>query len=303
MGRRRRGRAVHGIVPLDKPAGVTSNGALQRVRRLYDAQKAGHTGSLDPMATGLLPLCLGEATKMSGYLLDADKTYRFTCRLGERTDSGDAEGEVLERRPVEGIDAAVIERALAPLRGEILQVPPMHSAVKQGGQPLYRHAHRGETVERAPRRTVIHRLELVAFDGHDLTLETDCAKGTYVRALADDLGVALGCGAHVIALRRLAAGPFGEADMVPFERLEAAAAEGMAALDALLLPSDAALAGWPEVAVNADLAHFLRQGQAVQVPRAPDRGMLRLYMKDGTFLGVGRVLDDGRVAPRRLLNP
>ncbi len=303
MGRRRKGRAVHGILPLDKPPGVTSNGALQQVRRLFDAQKAGHTGSLDPMATGLLPICLGEATKLSGYLLDADKTYRFTCRLGERTDSGDADGETIERRPVEGIDEAAIERALAPLRGEILQVPPMHSAVKRGGQPLYRHAHRGESIKREPRRTVIHRLEMLAFDGRDLTLETDCAKGTYVRALAEDVGDALGCGAHVIALRRLSAGPFREADMVPFERLEAAAAEGMGALDAMLLPPDAALPDWPEVRVNADLAHFLRQGQAVQVPRAPGSGMLRLYANDGTFLGLGRVQDDGRVAPRRLMNP
>lgn len=302
MGRRRRGRAVHGIVLLDKPAGLTSNRALQVVKRLFDAHKAGHTGSLDPMATGLLPICLGEATKISGFLLDADKTYRFTCRLGERTDSGDADGELLERRPVEGVDARAIERALASLRGEILQLPPMHSALKHQGQPLYRYARRGEAVEREARRTEIHRLEVIAFDGRDLALEVDCAKGTYVRTLAEDIGAALGCGAHVVALRRLAAGPFAEGDMVTLERLQAAAEEGTAALDAGLLPIDAALTEWPQVAVNADMAHFLRQGQAVQVPRAPTGGLLRLYGRDGTFLGLGRIQGDGRVAPKRLMN-
>lgn len=293
---------MHGILLLDKPAGVTSNRALQRVKRLFDAQKAGHTGSLDPMATGLLPICLGEATKLSAFLLDADKSYRFTCRLGERTDSGDADGELIERRPLEGIDAAAIERALAPLRGEIEQVPPMHSALKHKGQPLYRYARRGESVERPARRTVIHRLEVVEFDGRDLVLETDCMKGTYVRALADDLGEALGCGAHVVALRRLATGPFTAAEMVTPEAVEAAAAEGPAALDALLRPIDAALADWPQLAVSAELADFLRQGQPVQVPRAPTEGLLRLYRRDGTFLGLGRVQGDGRVAPKRLMN-
>ena len=302
MARRKRGRPVHGILLLDKPPGLTSNQALQRVKRLFDAQKAGHTGSLDPMATGLLPICLGEATKISGFLLDADKTYRFTCRLGERTDSGDADGEIVERRPVEGVDADAVEAALAPLRGEILQVPPMHSAIKRHGQPLYRLARRGESVEREARPTVIHRLEATAFDGRDLTLEVDCAKGTYVRALAEEIGAALGCGAHVAALRRLAAGPFGEDDMVTLEQLEAAAEAGRERLDALLLPIDAALADWPEVAVNADMAHFLRQGQAVQVPRAPTAGLLRLYQRDGTFIGLGRIQGDGRVAPKRLMN-
>lgn len=302
MGRRKRGRPVHGIVVLDKPGGMTSNHALQRVRRLFDAQKGGHTGSLDPMATGVLPICLGEATKVSGYLLDADKTYRFRCRLGERTDTGDADGAIIERRPVEGVDDAAIEAALEPLRGEILQVPPMHSALKHRGRPLYDYAHRGETVERPPRQTVIHRLEHVAREDDELVLEVDCAKGTYVRTLAEDFGEALGCGAHVTALRRLVAGSFTVDDMLSADVLERAGEQGFDSLDALLLPIDAALADWPEVALNADLVHFLRQGQAVQVPGAPTDGLLRLYQGDGTFVGLGQVLGDGRVAPKRLMN-
>lgn len=299
---RRRGRAVHGILVLDKPPGMTSNQALQHVRRRFEAQKAGHTGSLDPMATGVLPICLGEATKVSGYLLDADKTYRFRCRLGERTDTGDADGEVIERCTVPRIDAAAIERALAPLRGEIVQVPPMHSALKHQGQPLYRYARRGESVERPARPTLIHRLECVEHDGDELVLEVDCAKGTYVRTLAEDLGAALGCGAHVTALRRLAAGPFGSADLVTAEQVEQAAGRGFEALDALLLPVDRALRAWPRLVLGAELAGFLRQGQAVQVPGAPASGLLRLHDAEGRLIGLGRVQEDGLVAPKRLMN-
>ena len=305
MGRRnRRGRAVHGILLLDKPAGMTSNRALQAVKRLFQARKAGHTGSLDPMATGLLPICLGEATKVSAFLLDADKHYRFTVRLGERTDSGDADGAVLETRGCAGIDRAAIEAALEPLRGEIEQVPPMHSAVKRGGRPLYEYARRGESVAREPRRTRIHRLELVGFDGRDVELVVHCAKGTYVRTLAEDLGEALGCGGHIVALRRTGAGPFVDPGMVTLDALEErAAAEGPEGLDALLQPIDAALAEWPRLEVSREVADFLRQGQAVQVPRAPAGGVLRLYEREGGgFIGMGRIQDDGRVAPKRLMN-
>lgn len=300
--RRRRGRAVHGILLLDKPAGMTSNRALQEVKRLFDARKAGHTGSLDPLATGLLPICLGEATKISAFLLDADKHYRFSVRLGERTDSGDADGTLLETRPVDDVDAAAIERALEGLRGEIEQVPPMHSALKHEGRPLYEYARRGEEIERAVRRTHVHRLEMLAFDGRDVELDIHCAKGTYVRTLAADLGAALGCGGHVAALRRTAVGPFVDPDMVPLEALRDAAPEGPAALDALLQPSDAALVDWDWVEVSASLAEFLRQGQPVQVPKAPPEGLLRLYEAGRGFIGMGRVQDDGRVAPRRLMN-
>jgi len=301
--RKRRGRTVDGILLVDKPAGMTSNEALQAAKHLFDAQKAGHTGSLDPMATGLLPICLGEATKVSAFLLDADKYYRFTVRLGERTDSGDADGQVIATRIVSGIDRAMVETAVKAFEGEIEQIPPMHSAVKQQGKPLYEYAHRGQTVERAPRRTRVHRIEVADFDGHDVTLDVACAKGTYVRTLADDLGERLGCGGHIGGLRRTGAGPFVEPRMVTLETMrEHWSQGGAAALDRFLEPVDAALAEWPEIEVGSDVADFLRQGQGVQVPKAPAAGMLRLYERDGGFIGMGRVLDDGRIGPKRLMN-
>lgn len=304
MGRRkRRGRAVNGIVLLDKPAGMTSNAALQTVKRLFDAQKAGHTGSLDPLATGLLPICLGEATKISAFLLDADKRYRFTMRLGERTDSGDADGEIVERRDPDNVDRAAIEQVLTRFMGEVEQIPPMHSAVKRGGKPLYEYAHRGETIERDSRTTRIERLDLVGLDGNDVELEVDCAKGTYVRTLAEDIGEALGCGGHVVALRRTGSGPFVDPEMVTLDQLqETADGERSAALDRWLTPTDEALADWPRIDVAAGIAEFLRQGQAVQIPKAPTEGNLRLYEAGGSFIGMGHIQDDGRVAPKRLMN-
>lgn len=301
--RNRRGRPVHGILLLDKPAGMTSNEALQKVKRLFRAQKAGHTGSLDPMATGLLPICLGEATKVSAFLLDADKHYRFTVRLGERTDSGDADGQLLASRSVEGIDRAAVERAVAAFRGEIEQIPPMHSAVKQGGKPLYEYAHRGESVERDARPTTVHRIEVTAVDGCDVTLDVHCAKGTYVRTLADDLGEALGCGGHIVWLRRTGAGPFVDPAMVSLETLQATAERERAeALDGYLEPIDSALADWPRIEVSPDVADFLRQGQGVQVPKSPASGLMRLYERGDGFIGMGQVLEDGRVGPKRLMN-
>ena len=302
--RRRRGRDVHGILLLDKPFGQTSNQALQAVRRLYDARRAGHTGSLDPLATGLLPICMGEATKISGFLLAADKRYRFTVRLGETTDSGDADGTVLEQRPVGVIERGEIEDVLARHHGEILQVPPMHSAVKQGGQPLYRLAHRGEEVERAARSAYIHRLELHGFDGRDLELEVHCSKGTYVRTLAMELGAELGPGGHIVALRRIGAGPFADdGSLWTLDGLrEQAESGGHAVLDTLLLPIDAGIRDWPAVEMGGAVADFVRQGQAVQVPGAPSGGRVRLYDRERGFFGIGEVEDDGRIGPRRLMN-
>lgn len=304
MGRRRkRGRAVNGILLLDKPAGVTSNQALQRVRRLFDAARAGHTGSLDPLATGLLPICLGEATKISGFLLDADKHYRFTVRLGVTTDSGDADGTVQHTRAVDGVEEAAVERVLATLRGEIMQVPPMHSAVKQGGKPLYRLAHQGIEVEREARPATIHRLDLLGIDGADVTLYVHCSKGTYVRTLATEIGEALGPGGHIVALRRTGAGPFGDGELVSMDALEAIAGEeGSSALDRLLEPVDRGLEGLPRVDMAGDIADFVRQGQAVQLPGAPRSGDVRLYDRERGFFGIGRIQDDGRVGPRRLLH-
>ena len=292
---------MHGIVLLDKPGGMTSNHALQIVKRRFDAAKAGHTGSLDPLATGLLPICLGEATKVSAFLLDADKRYRFTVRFGETTSTGDADGEPLETRPITGVDEQRIESALDGLRGEIEQLPPMHSALKHAGRPLYEYARRGIDVERAPRPTMIHRLELTRFDGRDADLEVECAKGTYVRTLAEDLGAALGCGGHLIALRRTGAGPFGDDELVTLEALDTTA-EDPAAIDRYLLPIDSALGDWPRVDLGEELTACMCLGQAVQVPHAPTHGLVRLYAVERGFIGMGRILSDGRVAPKRLMN-
>ncbi len=305
MGRRRppKGRNVSGILLLDKPAGLTSNEALQKVKRLYRARKAGHTGSLDPLASGLLPICFGEATKVSGFLLDADKHYVVRCRLGERTTTGDAEGEVVERRPVEGVTPAAIEQALAGFRGPIEQTPPMYSAVKHEGQRLYKLARQGVEVERKPRTVVIHELVLRALEDDEMELEVRCTKGTYVRTLVEDIGEALGVGAHVVALRRLGVGPYGSEGMVGLDELKALAEQGFDALDARLLPIESALTQWPQVTLTPDAAFYLRQGQAVLVPHAPTSGWVRLYQGDNgsRFIGMGQVLDDGRVAPKRLM--
>ena len=295
-------RDVDGILLLDKPEGLTSNRALQRVRRLYQARKAGHAGSLDPLATGLLPICLGEATKISGFLLDSDKCYRVTCGLGQRTSTGDAEGEVLDTLPVPSLDEALVEKALTPLRGEILQVPPMYSALKHQGRRLYELARQGLEVDRPPRPVTIYALELLAIRGETIELRVHCSKGTYVRTLVEDLGEALGCGAHVTALRREWLAPFTEPRMTTLNALqELAASGGLEALDGLLLPVEDGLADWPDVHLAADAAHYLCQGQAVWVPKAPARGWVRLFGPDG-FLGMGAMLDDGRVAPKRLLS-
>lgn len=304
MGRRHSNqRKVNGILLLDKPAGLTSNAALQQVKRLYRARKAGHTGSLDPLASGLLPVCMGEATKVSAFLLDADKDYLVTLRLGERTSTGDAEGEVVEERPLSGVTEAGLRTAMAGFQGEIEQIPPMYSAVKHKGQRLYKLAREGVEVERKPRTITIHELQLLGFDSPHATIRVHCSKGTYVRTLVEDIGEELGCGAHVSDLRRLGVGPFDDSAMVTMEMLEQRRDEaGEAGLDTLLLPMESGLANWPDVHLIGDAAFYLRQGQPVLVPRAPTSGLVRLYEGESRFLGVGEILDDGRVAPRRLLH-
>ncbi len=295
--------AVDGIVLLDKPRGRTSNQALQAVKRAFRARKAGHTGSLDPMASGLLPVCLGEATKISAYLLDADKRYRLTARFGERTSTGDAEGEVLETRDAGDLQPAAVAVAMGAFLGESLQVPPMYSALKHKGKPLYKLARQGIEIEREPRPITVHAFELLGHAGRDYEFELHCSKGTYVRTLVEDLGEQLGCGGHVAALRRTAVGAFSEPaySMVTLEQLHAAREQGGAALAGYLLPLDTALESLPRVELSPDMVFYVRQGQAVQVPKAPASGYLRLYAAHGEFVGVGQVLDDGRVGPRRLL--
>lgn len=304
MGQRRKGRNLSGILVLDKPQGVSSNGALQRAKRLFQAAKAGHTGSLDPLATGVLPLCFGEATKFSQYLLDADKGYRSTFILGAGTDTGDAEGEVVQRSSAAGITEAALREAMTRLTGEIEQIPPMYSAVKRDGKPLYKLAREGKEVEREPRAVTIHQFELLAFEpGEEARVVVDvlCSKGTYIRTLAEDLGAALGVQAHVGALRRTRSGPFSLETAVTLDELEADAADGAAVLDARLLPADQAIADMPCVELTESAGFYLRQGQPVLVPNGPRNGMVRVVVRGGEFLGIGEMLDDGRVAPRRLI--
>lgn len=300
MGRRHKGRAISGIVLLDKPLGITSNRALQIVKRFYNAAKAGHTGSLDPLATGLLPLCLGEATKVSGFLLDADKSYLATLKLGVKTSSADAEGEVIETRPVENYSDKQIQSVIAQFIGEIKQIPPMHSALKVDGQPLYKLAHQGMVVERKSRSVEIFDIKLLRHVGDEMEIAVDCSKGTYIRTLAEDIGEKLGCGAHLSALRRTVSGPFQLKDSITMEQLEALAESGFEALDKVLMPSEDALEGWESVNLSTDAAYYICRGQAVQVPKAPTSGLVRLFSEENGFLGIGEILDDGRVKPRRL---
>lgn len=303
MVKRRRGRDVNGILVLDKPQGMSSNEAVQKAKRLFNARKVGHTGSLDPLATGVLPLCFGEATKFSQYLLTSDKKYWVRIQLGVATDSGDADGKVISTREVQDVDAPRIEDALRFFRGEIDQVPSMFSAIKHEGQPLYKLARQGIEVERQARRVTVYSNELLAFEGDVLELAIHCSKGTYVRTIAEELGEVLGCGAHVIALRRLGAGPYTEEDLVTFEELEEALEQG--SLDPFLQPLASAVRQWPEVRLTGNTAYYLRQGQPVVVPHAPTSGWVRLSAvgedECARFIGVGEILDDGRVAPRRLV--
>lgn len=300
MGRRNKGRNISGIVLLDKPLGITSNKALQIVKRLFTAAKAGHTGSLDPLATGLLPLCLGEATKVSGFLLDADKRYLATIKLGVRTSSADAEGDVIETRVVENYTEQQIKSAVECFIGDIEQVPPMHSALKVDGQPLYKLAHQGKEIERQPRPVHIFSIDILRFEGDELDIDVRCSKGTYIRTLAEDIGNELGCGAHLSALRRTESGPFNLNDSVTLEELQQRAEQGFDALDSVLMPAEDALEDWESVHLTENSAFYICQGQAVLVPRAPTSGLVRLFSEQKGFLGIGEILDDGRVAPRRL---
>lgn len=303
--RRQRGRDITGIIVLDKARGASSNACLQEVKRLFEAEKAGHTGALDPLATGVLPLCFGEATKISQFLLDSDKRYRTRVKLGVRTDTADSEGAVISEGSVTGVTRERVLEELQQFRGDIEQTPPMYSALKHQGTPLYKLARAGQEVERQARPVTIYALELLSytesdFEGTTLELEIFCSKGTYIRSIADDLGESLGCGAHVIALHRLQAGAFGESQCVSIERLrEVKEAGGLAAIDQFLVPADKAVAELPRVVLPLETADYVKQGQAVLVRHLPDSGLVRLYAED-EFIGIGIMLDDGRVAPRRL---
>lgn len=292
-------RALDGVLLLDKPAGITSNTAVQRVRRMYSAAKAGHTGTLDPLATGLLPICLGEATKFSHLLLEATKAYLATIRLGITTTTGDLEGEVTGRIPV-AVKKGDVEKVLPLFVGEILQTPPMYSAIKRNGQPLYKLARAGKELPREPRRVVISDLKMCGMEGEEFEISLTCSKGTYVRVLAEDIGRKLGCGACLSRLRRTAVGDFSlSTGAVTFEQLEPLSPQDR---EALLLPADALVAALPRVDLDAGEAGRLKRGQQVEVGHAAARsaGLARIYGPDHEFLGVAEVTAPGRIVPRRL---
>jgi tRNA pseudouridine55 synthase len=290
-------RKIDGVLLLDKPAGLSSNIALQKAKRLFRAEKAGHTGTLDPFATGLLPLCMGEATKFSQFLLDADKEYLALVKLGVRTSSGDPEGDVIAERSV-SLGQADVQDALAGFIGEIEQVPPMHSALKHAGRPLYEYARKGIEIERKARRVVVRELEIQSFAGDMCALRVLSSKGFYVRALADDLGEALGCGAHLQGLRRTGVGPF---------RIEQAQTlEGLYELeeterDRRLMPADIMVEALTVLPLDLEAAWQICHGQAIWLPRLTVGQQFRLYAPEGRFLGVGEVNQEGKVAPRRLV--
>ncbi|HEV7490684.1 MAG TPA: tRNA pseudouridine(55) synthase TruB [Rhodanobacteraceae bacterium] len=294
---------MHGILLFDKPQGVSSNQALQIVRRLYGAAKAGHTGSLDPLATGLLPLCFGEATKIAGLLLGSRKAYACECRLGATTDTDDADGRIVETRAVPALDDATIRAAMGSLAGRITQVPPVYSAIKRGGERMYKLARRGEAVEPPPREVDVHRFELIERRPDALRIEVECGSGTYVRSLVRDLGERLGCGAHVVLLRRLWIEPFTDPRMHTLDELrEVGSGAGEAALDALLLPLEEGLAGHPRLVVDDDEAERLRQGQPVFFDGAPEGGCIAVD-GDGRAVALVERGADGCLRSRRGFNP
>ena len=305
---RRRGRDIHGVLLLDKPQGASSNDVLQKVKRIFNANKAGHTGALDPLATGMLPICLGEATKFSQYLLDSDKRYRVIARLGQRTDTSDADGNVVETRVVNFTEHALAE-ALDSFHGTTQQVPSMYSALKHQGRPLYEYARQGITVSREARDITVYELLFIRHEADELELEIHCSKGTYIRTIIDDLGEKLGCGAHVIYLRRVQVATYPTERMVTLEHLQALLAQAQAedqsledVLDPLLMPMDSPVSDYPEVNLPLTVAGYLKLGQAVAAANAPEQGLVRITEGDArAFIGMGIIDDAGRVAPKRLV--
>jgi tRNA pseudouridine55 synthase len=294
-------RNINGVLLLDKPIGFSSNQALQKVKWLFQAAKAGHTGTLDPLATGLLPICLGEATKFAQYVTDANKTYIATVKFGATTTTGDAEGEVIAISDVK-FTRAQLESVCQSFVGEISQVPPMYSALKFEGKALYEYAREGVDIERHSRLVTITDITITQFDKDVATITVRCSKGTYIRTLAEDIGNTLGSGAHLIGLRRIETAGYELADAITIEQLEQKIKDTpIEALQSLLLPIDSAIAYLPAVTLNADAAHYLMQGQAVWVSGKIPQGEIRLFDENSRFLGLGFLQDDGKVAPKRLM--
>lgn len=308
MARRPKGRLVDGIVLLDKPTGESSNHVLQRVKRIYNAAKAGHTGALDPLATGMLPICLGEATKFSSHLLDSNKRYTVTAKLGVRTDTSDSDGEIVATRKVD-FTQQQLDKALDHFRGETMQVPTMFSALKYQGQPLYKYAREGKVVPREARPITVYELNFLSLDGDELTLDIHCSKGTYIRTIIDDLGEMLGCGAHVIMLRRTGVANYPYDKMVSIEHLQALLEQAQESgipprelLDPLLLPMDTAVADLPVVNVAEESAVYLLHGNPVQISGLVPDLLYRITVGEACrFVGVGTMNDDGLLAPKRLI--
>ncbi|HGJ5859819.1 MAG TPA: tRNA pseudouridine(55) synthase TruB [Arsenophonus nasoniae] len=309
MMRRRPGREVHGVLLLDKPAELSSNDALQKVRRLFNAKKAGHTGALDPLATGMLPICLGEATKFSQFLLDSDKRYRVVARLGQRTDTSDAHGKIICQRPIE-ITQRQLDKALDKFRGNLIQVPSMYSALKYQGKPLYEYARQGITIEREGRPITVYDLQFERWQENELELMIHCSKGTYIRTIIDDLGELLGCGAHVIYLRRLQVATYPSERMVTLEQLytlkqqvELGTTSLEEQLDPLLLPMDTAVSHFPVVNISSIVATYFKQGQAVVANHCFSEGN-KVRVTEGDihkFIGIAEIDEQNRIAPRRLV--
>ena len=299
MARRKKGRAISGVLLLDKPHGLSSNAALQKVKRLFNAQKAGHTGALDPLATGMLPLCFGEATKFSQFLLESDKGYRVIGKLGIRTDSGDSTGEITETKAVK-VSNKKLEKALEGFRGDIMQIPSMFSALKHKGQPLYKYARKGIEIERPARPVTIYQLDLIRFENDEVELEIECSKGTYIRNIIDDLGQALGCGAHVTMLHRNFVADYPIEQMITLAQLENEQQQGLD-IDAYLLPSDSAVLHLDEAKLDIESANFFSHGQAVNYPNLHEDEIIRVYDEQGRFLGIAEVDNQDMLAPKRLV--
>ncbi|WP_318401864.1 tRNA pseudouridine(55) synthase TruB [Photobacterium leiognathi] len=309
MARRRKGRPINGVILVDKPTGISSNDTLQKVKRIFFAQKAGHTGALDPLATGMLPICFGEATKFSQFLLDSDKRYRVIAKLGERTDTSDSDGEVVETREVK-VDRGQLERCIAKFRGTTDQIPSMYSALKYKGRKLYEYAREGVEVPRESRKITVYSVDLLRFENNEVEMELHVSKGTYIRTIVDDLGEMLGCGAHVIMLRRTGVSNFPYERMVTIEQLQAMLDDAKAndvepgtVLDPLLLPTDTAVQDLPEVNISAEVAVHVLNGNPVQAGRVPAEGTLvRITVgQEREFIGVGVIDAKGMLAPKRVM--
>jgi tRNA pseudouridine55 synthase len=298
--RNKKGRPINGIIVIDKPTGRSSNHVLQQVKRLFNAQKAGHTGSLDPLATGLLPVCLGDATRISSYLLDADKSYRVECQLGVVTDSGDSDGNVIAESPVPEIEQVQIETIIEGFVGEQDQVPPMYSALKHQGQPLYKLARQGIEIERKARRVTIYDIKLVSLTSDTLCFDVSCSKGTYIRSLIEDIGQQIGCGAHVTMLRRTSVAGYNESQSITIDDLVTLSEQGLDSLDELLLPPEQALADWPKLSLTAEQTEAVLHGQQLSLALEQVGQLLCLFNEQQQFIGIAEVIEGGVLAPKRI---